>query len=314
MYVPQLNINADINKSMKVTGWIPVIKFLSLCFFICGTHFVVLAQSTLPVNQDSLSSGSSLHPSPRAEKTSSNADTNAESFADQHVWPTLRRSVDERSLQIISLGVATVLIAREQDDRVREQWVDHQKMSQSDADIGNFLGTGIPGLTIAFSQLYFDRLQGQAHLRALVYTELMTTTMKSGFGRNRPGSSNNHRSFPSGHTSTTFASATALTYAYGWKAAAVAYPLALFTGASRLADDAHWFSDVVAGAFVGLWWGRASANVANPNMQFNTSQSSTQSSDPSSSQASGQISTQGRWSWWPLLSSQEAGVLASYEF
>ncbi len=240
--------------------------------------------------------------------------SNEPSFADQQVWPTLRRSVDDRSLQIISLGVATVLIAREQDDRVREQWVDHQKMSQSDADVGNFLGTGIPGLTIAFSQLYLDRLQGQAHLRALVYTELMTTTMKSGFGRNRPGSSNNHRSFPSGHTSTAFASATALTYAYGWKAAAVAYPLALFTGASRLADDAHWFSDVVAGAFVGLWWGRASANVANPNLQINTSQSSTQSSGQSSSQISRQGSGQCRWSWWPLLSSQEAGVLASYEF
>lgn len=295
---------------MKVTGWIPVIKLLLLCFFICGTHFVVFAQSTLPVNQDSLSSGTSYQLSPLAEKTTSNSD----SFADQHVWPTLRRSVDERSLQIISLGVATVLIAREQDDRVREQWVDHQKMSQSDADIGNFLGTGIPGLTIAFSQMYFDRLQGQAHLRALVYTELMTTTMKSGFGRNRPGSSNNHRSFPSGHTSTTFASATALTCAYGWKAAVVAYPLALFTGASRLADDAHWFSDVVAGAFVGLWWGRASANATNPNMQVNTSQSSTHIYSQSSGPSSTQLSTQGRWSWWPVLSSQEAGVLASYEF
>ena len=56
---------------------------------------------------------------------------------------------------------------------------------------------------------------------------------------------------------TSFATATSLTYAYGWKAAVIAYPIAAFVGLSRLSDDAHWGSDVVAGTFVGVFMARA---------------------------------------------------------
>ena len=36
------------------------------------------------------------------------------------------------------------------------------------------------------------------------------------------------------------------------------FALGVVTGLSRLADDAHWFSDIVAGATVGIMFGRAS--------------------------------------------------------
>jgi membrane-associated phospholipid phosphatase len=83
--------------------------------------------------------------------------------------------------------------------------------------------------------------------------------MKYSFGRQRPGNSDSHQSFPSGHTSVSFATATSLTYAYGWKAAVIAYPVAVLVGLSRLSDDAHWASDVVGGAFVGFIMARASS-------------------------------------------------------
>jgi hypothetical protein len=51
--------------------------------------------------------------------------------------------------------------------------------------------------------------------------------------------------------------ATQLAMAYGWQAGLVAFPIAAFTGATRLSDDAHWFSDTVAGAFLGYLVGRA---------------------------------------------------------
>lgn len=230
------------------------------------------------------------------------ADSN---FYQYEVLPTLQKSMDNRSVQIFSLGLASTLVARNQDDSVRDQWVNHQKMSESDADIGDFLGTGIPGLGIAAAQWFMDNSNGRNHLRALVSTELVTTLMKTGFGRNRPGSSNNHRSFPSGHTSTVFASATSLTYAYGWKAAALAFPLAVFTGASRLADDAHWFSDVVAGAFVGIWWGRASYQVVNekPNL-INSTDANIEK----------QIENKNNFICWPQLEKGWVGVAASYDF
>jgi membrane-associated phospholipid phosphatase len=63
-----------------------------------------------------------------------------------------------------------------------------------------------------------------------------------------------HASFPSGHAAIAFATATALdreTEArwVPW----VAYPLAALTGWSRVRDDNHWSSDVVAGAALGAW-------------------------------------------------------------
>ena len=61
-------------------------------------------------------------------------------------------------------------------------------------------------------------------------------------------------SFPSGHTALSFAWATAVdreTKA-GW-VPWVVYPIATVVGWSRIHDDKHWASDVVAGAAVGGW-------------------------------------------------------------
>ncbi len=57
-------------------------------------------------------------------------------------------------------------------------------------------------------------------------------------------------SFPSGHATTAFALATALSLL--WPRATVVYfLLALLIGASRVLANAHWLSDVLAGGFVG---------------------------------------------------------------
>lgn len=70
----------------------------------------------------------------------------------------------------------------------------------------------------------------------------------------RPDSSN-YYSFPSGHTTTAFASAEFLRIEYGhtspWIAVA-GYAAATATAAFRLYNNKHWFSDVVAGAGFGV--------------------------------------------------------------
>ena len=172
------------------------------------------------------------------------------------IKPTLLRAGDQTSLALWLSGTASVLVTRNSDNDIRDNWVNHQKMSADDARVGErYISYGI-NIGIAGLQLAFDHDNGFAHTRALALTGITTVVMKQSFARERPNQAN-HQSFPSGHTSSAFATATSLSYAYGWKAGVPAFAMAAWTGLSRLADDDHWLSDVVGGAFVGIIWGRA---------------------------------------------------------
>ncbi|MCE1245145.1 MAG: phosphatase PAP2 family protein [Firmicutes bacterium] len=63
------------------------------------------------------------------------------------------------------------------------------------------------------------------------------------------GMSFNYDSFPSGHTSVAFSMATILGEAYNLKW--LTYPLALMSGLSRIQQNTHWPSDVLAGGILG---------------------------------------------------------------
>ncbi len=180
-------------------------------------------------------------------------------FSEKHIDPVLKKGTDLHSSVTFISGALLAWGTRQYDDQFRSKWVGHQKMSKADARIGDVMGSGAASLVVIGSQYLFDDQDSnyQSHLRGFVYGGLAIYTLKTVFGRNRPGSSDSHQSFPSGHTAITFMTATQLMYAYGWKAAIIAYPLAIFTGASRLADDAHWFSDTVGGAALGYFVGRA---------------------------------------------------------
>lgn len=114
---------------------------------------------------------------------------------------------------------------------------------------------------------------------AVAVTGVVTTALKMTAGRARPyvDTSNPHsfkllrglqsdayQSFPSGHTSTAFAAATALTAEASewrpkdrWIVAGVTYTLATLTGVSRVYNNYHWASDVLGGAAVGTITGLA---------------------------------------------------------
>ena len=69
-------------------------------------------------------------------------------------------------------------------------------------------------------------------------------------------SRSNMQSFPSAHTATALGFAVGLSAIYP-PARAVFYALAAGCGLHRILFDAHWFSDVVASAFIGLFISRA---------------------------------------------------------
>jgi membrane-associated phospholipid phosphatase len=112
------------------------------------------------------------------------------------------------------------------------------------------------------------RLSHHSRFRAMTYDMLdaaivnfaYTEVLKVAVGRERPNGEDD-KSFPSGHTSNAFALAAVAERHYGWKLGVPAYLLAGFVGASRLEQDKHYLSDVVAGATLGYIVGRTVVRV-----------------------------------------------------
>ncbi|MDE6336941.1 MAG: phosphatase PAP2 family protein [Muribaculaceae bacterium] len=77
-----------------------------------------------------------------------------------------------------------------------------------------------------------------------------TYILKYAVKEERPDHSNRH-SFPSGHTGTSFATATFLQRRYGWKLGVPAYVVATYVGWGRIYAKKHHWWDVLAGAAIG---------------------------------------------------------------
>lgn len=119
------------------------------------------------------------------------------------------------------------------------------------AQAGIAFGTWLVGRTIHNREV---AELGSDLVRAQLLTQLFTQTIKVAAHRTRPDGTS--YSFPSGHTSTSFATATVLQRHYGWKVGIPAYALAGYVGASRVQDRRHYLSDVVFGAALGVAAGR----------------------------------------------------------
>lgn len=92
-------------------------------------------------------------------------------------------------------------------------------------------------------------------LEAQILAEGLTQGIKRIVRRERPD--NSGFGFPSGHAAITMASATVLQQHLGWKAAVPTYLIGAYVAMSRLHDNRHYASDVVAGGTEGIIIGRA---------------------------------------------------------
>lgn len=90
---------------------------------------------------------------------------------------------------------------------------------------------------------------------ANLVAQAMTSGIKLSVRRGRPDGT--QFSFPSGHTSVSFAAATVVQRHFGWSAGIPAYAVASYVAASRIQDRRHYLSDVAFGAVVGIVAGRA---------------------------------------------------------
>lgn len=121
---------------------------------------------------------------------------------------------------------------------------------------GTLLGAGAATyLTGRFSDKPRVSHLGMDLIQALLISQGLSQGIKFAARRERPDGTTRN-SFPSGHSSGTFAFATALERHLGWKGAVPAYAIASYVAASRLPANRHWFSDVVFGSAVGIIAGR----------------------------------------------------------
>lgn len=91
--------------------------------------------------------------------------------------------------------------------------------------------------------------------------------LKEAFPERRPDGSDN-KSFPSGHTSISFAAAATLQNRYGWKVGVPAQLVAAFVGLSRVEAEKHHVHDVLVGAAIGEASGFLITRKANDRVQI----------------------------------------------
>lgn len=98
-------------------------------------------------------------------------------------------------------------------------------------------------------------------------TQLVTIGLKDVIHEERPDRSDD-KSFPSGHTSVSFASAATLEKRYGWKIGVPAHVVAAFVGVARVQARKHYVHDVLAGAAIGEAAGWLLTSRRNGNVQW----------------------------------------------
>ena len=175
---------------------------------------------------------------------------------------------DERDWLQFGGSLAAIGIAHEYDDAVRDHFVsgaDPGKKESNDLRDAAPLAVMVAG-TWAAATLWDDRAgfeEGRVMLEAGGLAALSTTLFKFAAGRSRPNETSQvddwrsgGDSFPSMHVSTAFAVGTVLAESgsdhYRWLRRGIGYGLAAATAYGRLDSNAHWLSDTVAGAALGI--------------------------------------------------------------
>jgi len=166
------------------------------------------------------------------------------------------------SLIILGIGGAGALAVHPFDQRLTDDFRSSGTLDSffEPADVagGGFVQDGgAAAVWLAGALSHSQRLKavGEDLVRAQIVNTTLTQSIKFAADRRRPDGG--RWSFPSGHTSASFTTATVLERRFGWKAGVPAYAVAAYIGSSRLQANRHFASDVVFGAAIGIVAGRS---------------------------------------------------------
>ena len=173
----------------------------------------------------------------------------------------LKRLPSARNAGILGLGGAGALVTHPADDKVTKTFSGSAQLEET-FEAGAIVGS-LPaqlsgalltyGLGRAFKNDCIAAVGGEL-VQAQLVAQVLTYGIKGTVRRSRPEGGG--FSFPSGHTTAAFASATVLHRHFGWKVGVPAYGAATYVAASRVQGKRHYLSDVAFGAALGIVAGR----------------------------------------------------------
>lgn len=127
-------------------------------------------------------------------------------------------------------------------------WAKHEQTWATISDIGLY---GLSALSIATPIVKRDKQGAFQAAGSLAAASLITNGLKETFPETRPDGSN-RRSFPSGHTSVSFAAAASLYNRQGKAVGIPAFAIASLVGVARIEAKKHFYYDVLVGAGIGM--------------------------------------------------------------
>jgi membrane-associated phospholipid phosphatase len=189
-------------------------------------------------------------------------DRNPIVYVFQNLIRDARRMPTVETAVTLGVGGALALAVHPADDTVTERATAGGPRQPYRA--GSAVGSGWTQIGLAvgtYTTGVISHHRAMAHFGAdLVSAQaingVITQGVKFAVRRDRPDSSGGSYSFPSGHTSSTFATAAVAWRHFGWKVGAPAAVVGAWVGASRVQLKRHFMSDVVFGAAVGTAAGR----------------------------------------------------------
>ncbi|MDA0311123.1 MAG: phosphatase PAP2 family protein [Gemmatimonadetes bacterium] len=134
---------------------------------------------------------------------------------------------------------------------------------------GDVIMMALPVLAVGTTLALEDHRGSRQFLIGFVANASVTAGLKILISKDRPDGSDDD-SFPSGHTSIAFQSASFIHLRYGLRYGAPAYAAAALVGHSRVHSRRHFVEDVVVGAMIGTVSSLLSTARLQPRLLVNT--------------------------------------------